>query len=101
MRLVTGEFMRRFLIHVLPSGFHRIRHYGLLASGAGKRNVEAIRRLLGAEAPVAAKATTAGQGPSLALREPCSECGGAMRIVETFRSGERPVTRARPRKAPA
>ncbi len=101
MRLATGEFIRRFLIHVLPSGFHRIRHYGLLASGACKRNVEAIRRLLGAEAPAAAKATTADQAPPLTLREPCPECGGAMRIVETFRRGERPVTRAPPRKAAA
>ena len=101
MRLSTDEFIRRFLIHVLPDGFHGIRHYGLLASGACKRNVEAIRRLLGAEAPAVAEATTTDQAPSLTLREPCPECGGAMRIVETFRRGERPVTRAPPRKAAA
>ena len=51
MRLATGEFIRRFLIHVLPDGFHRIRHYGLLASGHRKANVAIIRTLLNA-APV-------------------------------------------------
>ncbi|NDV53920.1 IS91 family transposase [Salipiger sp. PrR003] len=101
MRLSTDEFIRRFLIHVLPDGFHRIRHYGFLASGVCKRNVEAIRRLLGAEAPVATEATDTNPAPPLTLREPCPECGGAMRIVEIFRRGERPVTRAPPRKAAA
>ena len=45
MRLATDEFIRRFLMHVLPDGFHRIRHYRLIASGTRKRNVETIRRL--------------------------------------------------------
>jgi hypothetical protein len=51
MRLATGEFIRRFLIHVLPDGFHCIRHYGLLAGAGRKANVAKIRSLLGAEAP--------------------------------------------------
>ncbi|HEV2080311.1 MAG TPA: IS91 family transposase [Allosphingosinicella sp.] len=101
MRLETGEFIRRFLIHVLPDGFHRIRHYGLLA-GAGRRNsIETIRRLLDAEQPPAAEKTDTDTVLPLTLREPCPDCGGTMRIVETFRRGERPTTRAPPRKAAA
>ena len=49
MRLSTSEFIRRFLIHVLPDGFHRIRHYGLLASATRKANIAKVRSLLGAE----------------------------------------------------
>jgi hypothetical protein len=99
MRLATDEFIRRFLIHVLPDGFHRIRHYGLLASGARKRNVEAIRRLLGTAPTASNEATDTDPVPPLSLREPCPDCGSVMRIVETFRRGERPATRASPRKA--
>ncbi|SIT53342.1 hypothetical protein BQ8794_110148 [Mesorhizobium prunaredense] len=51
MRLATDEFIRRFLIHVLPDGFHRIRHYGLLAAAGRKANVAKIRKLLGEKAP--------------------------------------------------
>ena len=101
MRLSTGEFIRRFLIHVLPDGFHRIRHYGLLASGARRRNVNTIRRLLGARLPAQAEATSPDPAPPLTLNEPCPDCGGPMHIVETFRRGERPLTRAPPRKAAA
>ena len=101
MRLATNEFIRRFLIHVLPDGFHRIRHYGLLASAARKRNVETIRQLLGAAPPTATEVTDTEPAPPLTLREPCPDCGGTMRIVETFRRGERPLTRAPPRKAAA
>jgi predicted Zn-ribbon and HTH transcriptional regulator len=99
MRLATGEFIRRILIHVLPLGFHRIRHYGLLASAGRKRNVETIRGLLGAERLVAADAADTDPSPPLTLKEPCPDCGGPMRIIETFRRGERPLTRAPPRKA--
>jgi hypothetical protein len=99
MHLSTDEFIRRFLIHVLPDGFHRIRHYGLLASGARKRNVEAIRRLLGTAPTASNEATDTDPVPPLSLREPCPDCGSVMRIVETFRRGERPATRASPRKA--
>ena len=99
MRLATDEFIRRFLIHVLPLGFHRIRHYGLLASAGRKRNVETIRGLLGAERLVAAEAADTDPAPPLTLKEPCPDCGEPMRIVETFRRGERPPTRAPPRKA--
>ena len=101
MRLSTDEFIRRFLIHVLPDGFHRLRHYGLLASGACKRNVEAIRRLLGTAPTASIEATDTDPVPPLTLREPCPDCGGVMRIVEIFRRGARPMTRAPPRKAAA
>ena len=51
MTLAAHEFIRRFLIHVLPSGFHRIRHYGLFANGGRVRNIARARELLGAIAP--------------------------------------------------
>lgn len=100
MRLATDEFIRRSLIHVLPDGFHRIRHYGLLASAGRKASVAKIRALLGAH--------TARQGdpPSvdiipLTLREPCPNCGGPMRIIEIFRRGQKPRSRAPPREQAA
>jgi hypothetical protein len=101
MRLATGEFIRRFLLHVLPDGFHRIRHYGLLAGNGRRRNIEAIRALLGVEQAVEANAADADAALPLTLREPCPDCGGPMRIIETFRRGERPKTRAPPRRAAA
>jgi hypothetical protein len=52
MTLATDEFIRRFLIHVLPRGFHRIRHYGLLASSTHKEAMALARRLLGVAAPI-------------------------------------------------
>lgn len=100
MRLDTNEFIRRFLIHVLPDGFHRIRHYGLLASAQRKANIAKSRTLLGAEKPVQDDTTTAEIIP-MALQEPCPECGGTMRIIETFRRGETPRSRAPPRKQAA
>jgi Putative transposase len=96
MRLVTGEFIRRFLTHVLPDGFHRIRHYGLLASAARKTNIAKIRMLLGTEAAQQDDRPSA-EIILLTLREPCPDCGGPMRIIETFRRGQKPTTRAPPR----
>jgi hypothetical protein len=101
MRLATGEFIRRFLVHVLPDGFHRIRHYGLLAGAGRKPNINRIRRLLGAAPPAETEAPEPDPATTLTLREPCPDCGGIMRIVETFRRGERPSTRAPPRKTAA
>jgi hypothetical protein len=100
MRLETGEFMRRFLVHVLPDGFHRIRHYGLLASASRKANIAKIRTLLGAETAKQDGPLTAEIIP-LTLREPCPDCGGQMRIVEVFRRGQHPFTRAPPRRQAA
>lgn len=100
MRLATPEFIRRFLIHVLPDGFHRIRHYGLLASATRKANIAKARALLGAE-PVKNENLPTAEIIPLTLREPCPDCGGQMRIIEIFRRGQKPQTRAPPRKAAA
>jgi hypothetical protein len=102
MRLATPEFIRRFLIHVLPDGFHRIRHYGLMASSTRKVNITKIRALLCVQRPEKAAAS----GPNaeiipLTLREPCPCCGGPMRIIEIFRRGQIPMSRAPPRKQAA
>ncbi len=102
MRLATDEFIRRFLIHVLPDGFHRIRHYGLLASSSRKANIAKIRTLLG----VPCTEQTAASEPDaeiipLTLREPCPCCGGPMRIIEIFRRGQKPMSRAPPREQAA
>ncbi|WP_172332738.1 IS91 family transposase [Mangrovicoccus sp. HB161399] len=98
MRLATPEFIRRFLIHVLPDGFHRIRHYGLLASSARKANITKIRALLCVQQPdrVATPEPKTEIAP-LTLREPCPCCGGPMRIIEIFRRGQIPMSRAPPR----
>ena len=99
MRLDTSEFIRRFLIHVLPDGFHRIRHYGLLASATRKANITKIRALLCVHRP--GHATTPGPEAEvipLTLREPCPCCGGPMRIIEIFRRGQKPMSRAPPRE---
>lgn len=100
MRLPAGEFIRRFLIHVLPDGFHRIRYYGLLASSSRKANIAKVRTLLGAQTARQEKEPAAEITP-LTLREPCPDCGGPMRIIEIFRRGQKPTTRAPPRNQAA
>jgi hypothetical protein len=100
MRLATDEFIRRFLLHVLPDGFHRIRHYGLLASADCKTNVTKIRALLGAETVKRDDPPSAETIP-LTLKEPCPDCGAPMRIIEIFRRGQKPRSRAPPRKQAA
>ena len=100
MRLATDEFIRRFLIHVLPDGFHRIRHYGLLASASRKANIAKIRALLGVPQPAPAPETATEHAP-LTLREPCPCCGAPMRIIEIFRRGQTPRSRAPPREQAA
>jgi Putative transposase/Transposase zinc-binding domain len=90
MTLDAAEFIRRFLLHVLPSGFHRIRHYGLLAGAVRAHNIERARRLLAASTSESARAEADSdtETPSPAHRCPC--CGGRMIIVETF-EGARPA----------
>jgi hypothetical protein len=96
MMLATGEFIRRFLLHVLPKGFHRIRHYGLLASGSREENLAKARELLAVHVPGEASeepATAAAAGDALAT--PCPCCGGRMIVIETFAAGQpqhRPTT---------
>jgi len=102
MRLATPEFIRRFLIHVLPDGFHRIRHYGLLASATRKTNIAKIRALLCVQrAEHSAEPEPKPEITPLTLREPCPCCGGPMRIIEIFRRGQKPMSRAPPREQTA
>ena len=100
MRLATGEFIRRFLLHVLPGGFHRIRHYGLLASGNRKTNIAKARALLGDVAPSTKSEPEVAAKP-MTLREKCPSCGEQMHIIETFRRGQKPLCRAPPRREAA
>lgn len=98
MRLPTGEFIRRFLTHVLPSGFHRIRHAGFLANGIRRDRIETIRRLLNAEpAPgqTPDEGTTDDFDDPNAL-QPCPKCGGTMIVIETFTRGQTPKSRDPP-----
>jgi hypothetical protein len=91
MTLVPGEFIRRFLLHVLPKGFHRIRHYGLLASAARKANIARARELLAApEPPTERDQTTRAAAAPTDHRPPCPCCGGRMIVVETFERGGGP-----------
>jgi hypothetical protein len=95
MTLTTAEFIRRFLIHVLPQGFHRIRHYGLLASGTRAENIARARRLLDVPAaqPEAEYDSRAEADEPKSLAHPCPCCGGRMIIIETFQRDSSPSTR--------
>lgn len=83
MRLTVGEFIRRFLLHVLPDGFHRIRHSGLFANGHRADMLALSRDLLSAPAVVD---TNDDDHDNAAENDPplCPCCGGRMRIMETF-----------------
>lgn len=83
MMLGADEFMRRFLLHVLPGGFHRIRHYGLIANGGRKAYLARARELLHVE-PVATVVLngTDATGESAQPTFVCRECGAAMLIIE-------------------
>jgi Putative transposase/Transposase zinc-binding domain len=89
MTLGADEFMRRFLLHVLPGSFHRIRHYGLLANGARKANLELARTLLGQ--PSAPSSASPSVDNDIDHNKPCfvcSHCGAAMIVVQTFVRGQ-------------
>src|SRR6202030_1646680 len=92
MTLATPEFIRRFLMHVLPSGFHRIRHYGLFASGSRADNIARARQLLATPKPQAAAADAgATDGAEQEIpAHPCPCCGGRMITIETFVRGATP-----------
>ena len=85
MTLSAEEFMRRFLLHVLPSGFHRIRHYGLLANARRTEHLRTVRELLAVETSSVDGATSAALTPPTFIRR-C--CGAAMVVVETFLRGQ-------------
>jgi hypothetical protein len=93
MTLSADEFIRRFLLHVLPRGFHRIRHYGLLAASSRKASLARARELLAVAPPVRPAEPIAPPD----LLPPCPCCAGRMRIIETFARWMQP--RGPPRSA--
>jgi hypothetical protein len=98
MTLTPHEFIRRFLMHVLPKGFHRIRHYGLFASANRAANIAKARELLAVPAPQKPPDTSeaaAIEEPRM-LPRPCPCCGGRMIIIETFARGCEPKHRPSP-----
>jgi Putative transposase/Transposase zinc-binding domain len=98
MTLVTSEFIRRFLIHVLPQGFHRIRHYGLFAGTAKAEHIATARKLLGTPAPnISSEANNAEDAADDTLNPPCPCCGSRMRIIERFKRGQTPRHQQSPR----
>jgi predicted Zn-ribbon and HTH transcriptional regulator len=101
MTLPTHEFIRRFLMHVLPKGVHRIRHYGLFANGNRAANIARARQLLALPSRVTEPETdTPPETDQLRiLPTPCPCCGGRMIIIETFARGCEP--KPRPTSAPA
>jgi hypothetical protein len=102
MTLKPNEFIRRFLLHVLPNGFHRIRHYGLLASATCKANIARARELIATPLP-SIDPSTEQDDPDVTVdagadyRPPCPCCGGRMIIVESF--GPSGAPRAPPSQA--
>jgi hypothetical protein len=97
MTLSTEEFMRRFLLHVLPSGFHRIRHYGLLANAGRKRNIDTVRQLLQQPEPVPEVHADPEESTASNRSAPptfvCRHCGAPMIIIKT-------LARAQPIRGP-
>ena len=91
MTLATSEFIRRFLIHVLPQGFHRVRHYGLFAGSAKADSIATARKLLGTPTPsISTEINSTDEANDETLSPSCPCCGGRMRIVEVFRRGQTP-----------
>jgi hypothetical protein len=101
MRLNTSEFIRRFLIHVLPSGFHRIRHTGFLANGIRRDRIRKIRRLLDMEPSQTPVEGESGDLENQDVHQSCPKCGDTMIVIETFLRGQTPKSRAPPWKAAA
>jgi hypothetical protein len=93
MTLIADEFIRRFLLHILPKGFHRIRHYGLLASTSCEANIARARELIAAPieaVDLSAAHDTADPRNPPDHRRPCPCCGGHMLTVEIFGRGGAP-----------
>ncbi len=97
MTLTVDEFIRRFLLHVLPAGLHRIRHYGLLANTARRDNLARARELLrndktGETVNAATNVvdTTDSDHRDASITYVCPDCGAAMLIIETFERGQLP-----------
>ncbi len=90
MTLTTSEFIRRFLIHVLPKGFHRIRYYGLLAKSSCAENLARARQLLAIPKPQVLTDNDGGPTQPSTTAHPCPCCGGRMIIIEAFAPGCQP-----------
>lgn len=103
--LKTDEFIRRFLIHVLPKGQHRIRHYGFFGNGNRAANIARIRQLLGAETPDRDRAyddkIDDTDAPCRALALPCLCCGGRLIIIGTIAPAKHPRAPPTPERAAA
>ena len=85
MRLEPDEFIRRFLLHTLPDGFHRIRYFGFMANGGRAKKIASCRALLGDEEPKDAPASAAAPftcKDAVDAKRVCPDCGGVMRIIE-------------------
>ncbi len=92
MTLSAEEFIRRFLLHVLPDGFHRIRHYGLFANGHRADKLALCRKLLGVSGGTETNGDHDAGGEAVEKTDPppCPCCGGRMRAIETFERGATP-----------
>jgi hypothetical protein len=104
MTLTAHEFIRRFLMHVLPKGFHRIRHYGLFANGNRAANFARARELLGAAPRVVEPEEETAAAPRdepRVLPSPCPRCGGRMIVIEVFARGCEPRYRPTPAPTPS
>jgi hypothetical protein len=93
MTLDVDEFIRRLLIHILPKGFHRIRHCGLFAGSNRAETIETVRKLLNLTPPAANETAAEENGetdPAKPLAHPCPCCGGRIFVIETFDPGCQP-----------
>jgi hypothetical protein len=91
MTLATDEFIRRFMLHILPKGFHRIRHYGLFANTGRAAHIARLRELLGCAPPPAETVARFSQDePAETVLPPCPCCGGRMIVIEIFERGTQP-----------
>ncbi len=91
MTLTPEEFMRRFLLHVLPGGFHRIRHFGLIANNGRREKLALARELLNVGPTAVAESKSKPAGVSCELVRPsfvCAHCGGQLIVLETFVRGQ-------------
>jgi hypothetical protein len=94
MTLAADEFIRRFMLHILPKGFHRIRHYGLFANTGRAANLARLPELLGSPPPAETAASPSQDEPAEKLLPPCPCCGGRMIFIEFFLRGMQPQYRA-------
>lgn len=105
MTLATSEFIRRFLIHVLPRGQHRIRHYGFYGNGNRAANIARIRQLLGTTSTDQCQANDDSLGDTDGLPRvlalPCPCCGGPLIIIDTVAPNQHPRAPPKTQRAAA